>query len=135
MLRKTLLFTALIFFVLGLSLSYGLNLKDGLWEITSRIEMPGMPMQMPEQTYTQCITSKDSVPKGQNAEDCRFLKKETKGDTVIWDMECNTPDGRMRMQGEITYAGTSFKGTVRMKSADGMDMLNRMSGRRVGDCK
>lgn len=135
MLRKTLLLSVIISFALGLSVAYGLNMKDGLWEITSRLEMPGMPMEMPAQTYTQCITRKDSVPKGQNAEDCKILKKETRGDTVIWDMECSTPEGRMRMQGEITYAGTSFKGTVRMQSADGMDMLNKMSGRRVGDCK
>lgn len=41
----------------------GPNMKEGLWEITiNNIEMPEMPMQMPPQTYTHCLTKKDMVP-------------------------------------------------------------------------
>ena len=29
--------------------------KDDMWEITSKMEMPGMPMAMPAQTIRQCV--------------------------------------------------------------------------------
>lgn len=35
------------------------NMKEGLWEITVRTEMQGLPGGMPPQTVQQCITQKE----------------------------------------------------------------------------
>jgi Protein of unknown function (DUF3617) len=40
----------------------GVDMQDGLWEITTTTEMAGMPFQIPPMTITQCITQQDLVP-------------------------------------------------------------------------
>ncbi|MDX9709788.1 MAG: hypothetical protein RBT64_09555 [Trichloromonas sp.] len=38
------------------------DMQDGQWEITTRVEMPGIPVQIPPMTVSQCITQKDLIP-------------------------------------------------------------------------
>jgi hypothetical protein len=47
------------------------NFKDGLWVITSKSEMPGMPMQMPTHTHRQCLTSKEPIPEQPQQGKCK----------------------------------------------------------------
>jgi hypothetical protein len=35
------------------------NMKEGLWEVTVKMDMPGMPGNMPAQTTQRCVTAKD----------------------------------------------------------------------------
>ena len=35
--------------------------RDGKWEVKMQTEMPGMPMQMPPVTLTQCITKEQAA--------------------------------------------------------------------------
>lgn len=110
------------------------NLKEGQWEITSKVEMPGMPMNLPPSTHTQCITNENLVPRGaQEGGECKIADTKVKGDTVTWTMECDTPEGKTRATGEITYKGDTFKGTIKMRM-QGMEMTHHLSGRRVGNC-
>jgi len=133
--------TRVIAFIVGVlacvSFSFAgsaLNLQDGLWEITSKMEMPGMPMNMPPSTHTQCITTENLVPRGsQEGEECKIVETKVKGDTVTWTMECDTPEGKARATGKITYKGDTFKGTIEM-NMQGMAMTQHLSGRRTGDC-
>jgi hypothetical protein len=54
----------------------GMNMNEGLWEVTTRMEMPGMSMQMPSSKSTQCLTKKNMVPKGQEKnEDCKITDR------------------------------------------------------------
>lgn len=126
-----------IIVVLACSVSFadsGPNLQEGLWEITNRMEMPGMPMNIPPSTHTQCITNENLVPRGgQESGECKITGSTVKGDTVTWTMECNSPEGKTKANGEITYQGDTFKGIIKV-SMQGMDMTQRLSGRRVGDC-
>ncbi len=114
----------------------GPNMKEGKWEITIRMEATGkMPFQMPPQTVTQCITKQEAVPqKAEPNQDCKFTKKETKGDTVSWIMECKTPEGPMLSDGNVTYKGDKFDGIIKMKHS-GMDITQHMSGKWIGQCK
>ena len=113
----------------------GPNMKDGLWEITIEIEMPGMPMKMPAMTHTQCITSENAVPdSSQPGQECKIIENHVDGDTVTWRMECNTPEGKAEAAGEITYTDDTFKGTIKM-NMQGMEMLQKLSGKRIGECK
>jgi len=112
----------------------GPNMKDGLWEITTKVEMPGMPMKMPSMTHTQCITSENAVPdSSQPGQECKIFENHVDGDTVTWRMECDTPEGKASANGKIVYSGETFKGTIEM-SMQGMKMLQQMSGRRIGEC-
>ncbi|HEC31836.1 MAG TPA: DUF3617 family protein [Deltaproteobacteria bacterium] len=111
------------------------NMKEGLWQITMTIEMPGMPMQMPPQTYTHCLTKKDMVPqKEEPNQECRMVKRDIEGDTVTWVMECKTSEGTAVFNGKVTYKGDSFEGIIKMKQS-GMEMTQNLKGKWIGECK
>jgi hypothetical protein len=114
----------------------GPNMQEGLWEITIKMEMPGMPMNMPPMIHTQCITNENMVPRGspQQAEGCKITKTKVEGDTVTWTMECDSPEGKARSTGKIIYSGDTFKGTIKM-TMQGMKMIQHLSGQRIGNCK
>jgi hypothetical protein len=115
-------------------------MQDGKWEITSKVEMEGMPMAMPATKYTQCITKKDIVPqKVEKNQDCKITDTKVSGDTVSWTMQCKSKEGTMDSNGKITYKKDTFDGTmhttVNNPGSGKMQMTQRMSGRRIGDCK
>jgi hypothetical protein len=113
----------------------------GRWEVTVQMDMPGMPMQLPPQTLTQCITPeqakdpKRSVPqagRGQNPNDCSVSDYKVEGNKVTWAMKC---EGREPMtgSGEMVYSGDTYKGTVKVNTS-GQNMTMNYSGKRLGDC-
>jgi hypothetical protein len=122
-------------FLFSCGVQKGPNMKEGLWEITIRMEVPGMPVQMPPQTYTQCLTQKEAVPQ-QKAPDqnCKITKQDIKGDTVSWVVECNTSEGTAVSDGRLTYKGDTFEGIITMKQR-GMEVTQRLSGRWIGKCE
>jgi Protein of unknown function (DUF3617) len=113
------------------------NMQEGNWEITTTMEMPGMPMNIPPVKYTQCLTKKDIIPQGSQLEqECKFIQTKVSGNTVTWIMECSGKDGKMKGNGKITYSGNSMKGKIEMTmSPSNMKMTSHLSGRRIGDCK
>ena len=38
------------------------DIRQGEWEITTKMEIPGMPTNIPPVKTTQCLTDKDFVP-------------------------------------------------------------------------
>lgn len=123
----------LFLFLSGISMAQ--NMKEGLWEITVGMEMPGMPVKMAPPTYTQCMTNKDMVPRKQESgQECKMVKNEVKGDTVSWVMECKTKEGMTTSNGRLTYKGTQFEGVVKMSTA-GMEITQNIKGRWIGQCK
>ncbi|MBU0946349.1 MAG: DUF3617 domain-containing protein [Proteobacteria bacterium] len=112
-----------------------INMEEGLWEISSTINMPGMIM--PPTTFTQCISKEELVPHNhQPGQDCTMDKVIQQGDRVTWTLRCDTPGGTMHGQGSITYKGTTFSGDMKMliDAHQGMHMNSRMEGRRIGPC-
>ncbi len=117
----------------------GMNMHEGLWEISTKMEMPGMSMQMPTNKSTQCLTKKNMVPKGQEKnEDCKITDQTIKGNTVTWVVECSGKNA-MKASGKMTYKGDTFEGTMTMtpkKSRKrGMGMITHINGKRIGECK
>lgn len=113
------------------------DMKVGLWEVTTKWEMPGMPkgMEMSSVKFNQCITRENNVPqsKGQD-KDCRITHSEVNGSTVMWEMEC-TGEGRdMSGKGKVTYSGDTFTGGMTIETKE-MNITQHLSGRRIGDCK
>lgn len=122
-------------FLFSCTVQKGPNMKEGLWEVTMRMEVPGMPVQMAPQTYTQCLTQKEAVPRQEEpAQGCKIVKQDIKGDTVSWVVECKTNEGTAVSDGRITYKGDTFAGVIQMTQG-GMKATQQLSGRWIGKCE
>ena len=111
---------------------------DELWEITSKMEMPGMPMAMPPQVSKVCVAkgaNEDSfVPKQQG--DCKTVDSRRVGNKYTFKMVCAGKD-KMTANGEITFNGGAYDGRMEMVgSMEGQPMAMNLTyaGRRVGTC-
>lgn len=117
----------------------GPNIREGKWEITTELEIPGMSSDMPQQSFThiECLNKDDYVPQGSQTKgaggNCVIKDVRTSGDTVSWTMHCNTGQGEMKGKGSITYNGDTFEGTMN-SVMPGMEMIQHLQGRRIGDC-
>lgn len=123
--------------------------RDGNWQITVQMEMPGMPAGagMPPMTMTQCVTPQDaadpakSIPqqpqgRGGAQNDCKVSDYKTEGNKVSWKMACTTPRP-VTGTGEFIYEKDSYTGTMTMDmggagAPGGMKM--KYTGKRLGDC-
>ncbi len=116
------------------SSSPAINMKDGLWEITTTVEMPGVPAGMLKpQAFTTCLSPKDSVPKGKNETDCTVKDVKTEGNTVNWTVVCKEATSK----GKITYAGTTYEGVTESTMKQGgkdMTIKTTMKGKYIGPC-
>jgi hypothetical protein len=113
----------------------GPNMKEGLWKITTRMEVPGMPVQMAHQTYSQCLTQKEVVPQPEeSAEEFKIVKQDIKDDTASWVVECKTNKGTAVSDEKITYKGDTFAGVIQMTQGN-MKATQRLSGRWMGKCE
>jgi hypothetical protein len=119
------------------------EMKEGLWEITTKVEMKGMPAGMPPTTMQQCITKKDLAPqppsKGEGTE-CTRKEQKITGDTVTYVMECKSKEGTViEISGKMVYKGNTFDGasatTINRKGQPPMQMSGKMSGKYLGPCK
>ncbi len=140
MLKKVIIICVMVFSMLMLvSTSWALDFVPGKYEITAKIEMPGMPTTAPAQTTTQCMTEQDPVPSATaTSQDCNVSKMETKGNTVSWEMECTQQGQKIKSTGQMTYSGKAFEGTMQTNlgsQAGNMTITTVISGKRVGDCK
>jgi len=114
------------------------NMHEGKWETTMEMKMEGMPFAIPPVKTTQCITKDNLVPKGKEQDNCKVKKQKIIGNKVMWSMECVDQGTKTESEGEITYTGDGYKGTMRMKSTDAsgetMVSTGKMTGRRIGAC-
>lgn len=111
------------------------TMKPGLWEITTSMEMPGMPFQPPPQIVRHCYTPQDVkeelIPRD---DDCKVNDLKSSGGKVSWKMECK---GEMagKGEGEIVYQGDSaYEGKTRMQT-QGITVATKYKARRIGECK
>ena len=116
------------------STSPAINMQDGLWEITTTVEMAGVPAGMIKpQTFTTCLSKSDYVPKTPKETDCTIKDVKTEGNTVTWTVVCKDAT----MKGRITYAGTTYDGTMETSmKQEGKDMTVKttMKGKHLGPC-
>ncbi len=116
------------------------NIKDGLWEITTKTEMKGMPGNIPPTKMKQCLTKKDSIPQQGNTKNnnCKMIDNRVYGNTVSWTMLCTEKDGTMESKGQMKYKGDTFDGTtvttIKDKAGQTQQITSRMTGKRLGPC-
>jgi hypothetical protein len=114
--------------------------RDGRWEVTMEMEMPGMPMKIPAVKSVQCVTKEQaddpnqSVPKGQQGKDsdCKVSDYKVVGNKVTWTMTC-TGKNAMTSTGEMTYTGDTYTGVMKTKTGE-TEMTMKYAGKRLGDC-
>lgn len=111
-----------------------LNVNEGEWEITMNVEIAGMPMKMPPNTFTQCIKKDQAIPKDQNpAQQCVTKDVVTKGNSVSWSMLCTNAGGQMTGKGKVAYEKDKMDGSMTMQG-QGMKMVSHFKGHRIGAC-
>jgi hypothetical protein len=114
------------------------GMKEGQWEITTVMEMPGLPFQPPPITISHCYTKEDIqkqekvVPEPQK--NCKITNLNTAGSKVKWEIVC-TGKNASKGEGEITFNGDSaYEGTTKMETK-GSTITSRYSAKRTGPCK
>jgi len=117
--------------------------RDGEWEVSAQMSMPGMPVNMPPMMSKQCITPAEAAdpqkampPQGRGAgpNDCKVSDYKVDGNKVTWSMAC---EGRQPMtgKGELVYAENAYTGTMIMDMQGRGSMTMKYAGKRLGDCK
>ncbi len=115
------------------------GIREGMWEITSKMEMPGMPMAMPATTTKHCYTKaevKDQKKMISTDKNCTVTDLKSSGDKVTWKMKC-TGQHPGTFSGETVFSGDSYDSTMKMESSGGKGgaMTMKVKGKRVGNCQ
>lgn len=108
--------------------------KGDLWEVSSKMSMESLPMEMPGQTLKVCAAKNwTKPPAGDNPRQaCRRSEYTVAGDKVTWTERCESPT--MTGKGEITRQGKdAYTGAIVYASAQGT-MTIKLTGHKVGSC-
>lgn len=119
--------------LLALPLAAAAQNTGELWEITSQMNIPGMPAGMGGQTQRVCQGDDPErlAASDKDQKDCKVTdKKQTATRTTI-TMACK--QGTMTVDQQYNAARTEFKGSMKMTSKDG-DFTMSTTGRKVGAC-
>ena len=106
------------------------------WEMTTKMEMPGMPAMPGGPPVKFCrVKGDESRPvQSKDDKDCAFSNVKNVGNTMTFNMKCTGKDA-MTGSGEMTSTATTFNQKIRMRSG-GEDMAMVSSGKRIGGaCK
>ena len=104
-----------------------------LWEITSQMNIPGMPAGMGGQTQRVC-QGDDPARRAANdkdQKDCKVTDKKQTATRLQVTMTCK--QGTMTIDQQYNAAHTEFKGSMKMNTKDG-DFTINTTGRKVGAC-
>jgi hypothetical protein len=136
MIKKFIFIALLSAFIFSSFSANCMDFKQGKYEITSKMEMPGM--SMPAKTVTQCLTQENPIPdKSVKNQDCEIVDMQEKGNTVTWTMTCTQQGQKVITTGEMAYAENAFTGkmTMNMGSQGGnMTIKTQITGKRIGSC-
>jgi len=107
-----------------------------LWEITSQMNMPGMPAGMGAQTQRVCQgddPERAAQQQGRDKKDCKVTDRKQSGNRTTISMSC--ADGTtMVIDQQFNAARTEFTSTMSMKSKKDGDMTMTQTGRKIGAC-
>jgi hypothetical protein len=106
--------------------------KGSWWELTTTMEMPGMPFAMPPTTLKFCQPEgpPKAPPDAKPDPNCKMTDMRTSGNTMKWKVVC-TGQNAMEGEGEMTSTGSTMDGTTRLKMERG-EMTMKMHGKKIG---
>lgn len=136
-LRLSIVLGSILFGSLGPAAA--LNFRDGRWHVTVVTEIRGMNMKPPgTYDYERCFSKEDLLPElaPPNAP-CRALRMRETEDELTWRLLCNPSLGDFSGRGAMRFHGDRMEGQVNTFSSypESMEVIQRLSGKRVGDCK
>jgi hypothetical protein len=107
--------------------------SDELWELTTKMDMPGM--SMPSVTHTSCLPKGAAYKpdRNQQQKNCEMTDIKVSGNKTSWKIHCSGKDA-MDGVGEMTRTADTMKGTMKMSMMNGQ-MTQVISGKRVGTCQ
>ena len=111
--------------------------KDELWDVTSKMEIPGMPMAMPAQTHRVCAEKGSDASMVPKREGCAVADVKRAGNTVTYRMACKDGRNDYTATGESTTTANGYNGRMRMAGkmeGEQMEMAMTYSGARAGNC-
>ena len=108
------------------------DVREGSWGITMITEVPGTVRGLPIR-YTNCITKQNIVPQHTKSS-CTISGVNKVGNTVSWTVNCEKEN--VVSAGRVTYAGTTFDGTLNTTTTDGEKKMERsmLKGQYLGPC-
>ena len=116
------------------------NIQEGLWEITIKTTMAGMPDDaIPPTTQTQCLKDKKKLPQLlQQDQTCQIMDTKTEWNEASWKMKCQSQGSLINGTGKITYKGDRFDGVIQLRmqpsGAEPMKITQQIHGRFRGKC-
>jgi Protein of unknown function (DUF3617) len=107
--------------------------SDELWEMSTKMDMPGM--EMPGIKQNTCLPKGGAYKpdKSQHQQNCEMTDLNVSGNKTSWKMHCTGKDA-MEGSGEVTRTADTMKGKIKMSSKD-MQMTQVISGKRIGTCQ
>jgi hypothetical protein len=115
------------------------NFNDGLWRVEVVTEMRGLGMKpTPPYRYQACYSRQDitqqlAAPGGP----CRAVPTAASGEEMSWRLQCSPRVGDVNGTIRMKFLGDRMEGTIYTRTAypETLEVTQRISGRRVGDCK
>lgn len=104
------------------------------WEVTAKMEMPGMPMAMPATTTKVCI-AKGAEKNPPPSKDCEMSDIKVSGNKTSWRVRCNQNGEIMTGSGEMSGTPDKSEGTMHLSGKSGgqaFDMTMKHQSRRLG---
>jgi hypothetical protein len=119
--------------VLALPLAAAAQNNGELWEISTQMNIPGMPAGMGGQTQRVCQGDDPErrAASDKDQKDCKVTDKKHTATRTTITMQCK--QGTMTVDQQYNAARTEFKGSIKMTSKDG-DFNMNTTGRKVGAC-
>ena len=124
-----------------LAVSPAFALTPGMYEYTIKVNMPGAPVNVPEQKMQRCMTAKDidgnkatDVPSMPNS-DCQVSGRTQTDTQFSYHIACTKPqklDGDVK--GTVTATSLNMDMTMHMAQTP-TAMTQNISALRLGDCK
>lgn len=111
------------------------TMRDGNWELTTSIEMPGMPFSIPPTKIEHCYTKEDVKDQKKTIstdKNCTVTDLKQSGNKVTWKMKC-TGENSGNFSGVTVFKGDTYDSTMKMETKD-QTMNMKVKARRIGNC-
>jgi hypothetical protein len=105
-----------------------------LWEVSTQMNIPGMPSGMGGQTQRICQgddPERRAAAEKKGRDECKVTNRQQTATRLTLTMACK--QGTMTIDQQYNAARTEFTGSMRMTSKDGEFVMNT-TGRKVGAC-
>ena len=133
--RRFSLLALCVFLSISSMQAHAINAKMGLWEWTTTLKIPGVPVGIPAIAYKSCITSKYLAPKlPTNSDSCKLTSHTVKEDRIDWVLKCDVNNNTFTHTGHLIYNDTTAMGESQSSSSNS-SMSSMILGSYIGPCK